>query len=121
MVSIALSPIGWAIAITVAGGLGAVLRLLVSRWQGSLPWGILLANTSASLLLGLLMPLNHQQFLVVSALAGGLSTFSTFAAQTANYWSSGQRIRAAANIALNFVLPYTGVLVGALLSSSLLK
>lgn len=123
MGSIALSPIGWAIAITVAGGLGAVLRLLLSRWQRGLPWGILLANTVASFLLGLFLflKLDYQQFMVISALAGGLSTFSTFAGQTAALWVAGQRIRAGANFALNFALPYTGVLVGALLSSSLLK
>ena len=121
MGSLALSPIGWAIAITVAGGLGAVLRLLLSRWHRPLPWGILAANSIAAFLLGLFLYLDHSQFLVISALAGGLSTFSTFAGQTAALWSAGQRIRAGANFALNFALPYTGVLFGALLSASLLK
>jgi CrcB protein len=121
MGSLALSPLGWAIAITVAGGLGAVLRLLLSRWHGGLPWGILAANTIASFLLGLFLNLDHSQFLVLSALAGGLSTFSTFAGQTSTLWSAGQRLRAAVNFVLNFGLPYTGVVFGAVLSVTLLK
>ena len=121
MGSIGLSPLAWAIAITIAGGFGAVLRLLLSKWQGQLPLGILTANTIASFLLGLFLDLPHEQFLVVSALAGGLSTFSSFAAQTSHFWFGGQRWRAVANFALNFALPYTAVIVGSLLAATLLK
>ena len=34
-----------AIAVMLAGGLGAALRLVVGSWVGALPWGILAANT----------------------------------------------------------------------------
>ena len=44
-----------AVVVILAGGLGAVLRLLIGTWIGILPWGILAANTVASLVAGLAM------------------------------------------------------------------
>jgi CrcB protein len=107
--------------VTVAGGLGAVLRLFLSQWQAKLPWGILLANTLASAVLGFLLNTDTATLVVASAFAGGLSTFSSFAAQTAQFLSAGQRLRAFLNIALNFALPSTAVILGAVLASALLK
>jgi CrcB protein len=107
--------------VTLAGGFGAVLRLFLARWQAKLPWGILLANSLASAVLGFLLNTNDATLVVASAFAGGLSTFSSFAAQTAQFLSAGQRLRAFLNIALNFALPSTAVILGAILAAALLK
>lgn len=107
--------------VTIAGGLGAILRLFLAQWQAKLPWGILVANSLASALLGFVLNTHEGTLIVASAFAGGLSTFSSFAAQTAQYLSAGQRMRAFLNIALNFALPSTAVILGALAASALLK
>jgi CrcB protein len=112
-------------AVALAGGLGAVLRLLLSGWIGKLPWGILAANTIASFIVGLVLRAgNTEVFLatvVVSGLCGGLSTFSTFSAQTVEYFKAKQVWRGVLNFALNFILPTLGALAGLYLAYSLLK
>lgn len=107
--------------VSIAGGIGAVIRLLISKWQGALPWGILTVNTVASAILGLFVGTDVTTMFVVSAFAGGLSTFSSFAGQTSQYLTSGQRAKGLANIALNLVVPSTAVVLGALLSGALLN
>lgn len=107
--------------VSLAGGIGAVLRLLASRWQGKLPWGILAVNTIASGILGWFIGADAYTLFIVSAFAGGLSTFSSFAGQTSQFLTSGQRAKAFANVALNLVVPSTAVLLGALLSGALLN
>lgn len=111
--------------IAFAGGLGAVIRLLLSGWIGKLPWGILAANTLASLIVGfVLRAANSDSFvvaLVVTGLCGGLSTFSTFSAQTVEYFKAKQLWLGVSNLALNFVLPTLAALAGLYLAYSLLK
>jgi len=111
--------------IALAGGLGAVLRLLLSGWMGKLPWGILVANTAASFVVGLVLRSgNNDPFLatlVITGLCGGLSTFSTFSAQTVEYFKAKQVWRGVANLALNFALPTLAALAGLYLAASLLK
>jgi CrcB protein len=102
--------------IAMAGGLGAVIRHLLSGWIGKLPWGILAANTLASFIVGLVLrSTDVSGFLiavVVTGLCGGLSTFSTFSAQSVEYFKSKQIWRGVLNIALNFVLPTLAALAG---------
>jgi fluoride exporter len=111
--------------IGLAGGLGAVIRFLLSAWMGKLPWGILVANILASFVVGLVLrSADTSGFIaavVVTGLCGGLSTFSTFAAQTVEYFKARQVWRAVANLALNAVLPTLAALAGLYLAYSLLK
>ena len=107
--------------VSLAGGIGAVIRLLASRWQGQLPWGILAVNSIASAILGWFIGADTYTLFIVSAFAGGFSTFSSFAGQTSQFLTSGQRAKAFANVALNLVVPSTAVLLGALLSGALLN
>lgn len=107
--------------ISLAGGIGAVLRFVISRWQGKLPWGILAANTIASAILGLFLGADQTTILVVSAFAGGLSTFSSFAAQTSQYLAATANLKAYAYVALTFVAPSTAIVLGALASGALLN
>ena len=111
------------LAVAVVGGLGSVLRLFISRWQGKLPWGILAGNVVASLLVGL-MASNQNWILaiiLITGFAGGLSTFSSFAAQTVEFMRRGRISQGLLNILANLLLSSTAVLLGQALGSGLLK
>ncbi|MEY4018746.1 MAG: hypothetical protein RLZZ590_46 [Actinomycetota bacterium] len=115
-----------AVAVMVAGGLGAVLRLVMGKWVGILPWGILVANTVASLVAAFAVSatttisVEFESVLVVG-LAGGLSTFSSFAGQTVDYFRRGRIAQGLSNIALNMVFVCTAVMLGLWLAAILLK
>lgn len=97
-------------AVAILGGLGSVLRHFLSMWSGVLPWGILLANSSASFIAGFAISNDLFEVALIVGLAGGLSTFSTFAAQTHNLWVSGNKSGAIVNSFLNLTLPALGLL-----------
>ena len=114
-----------ALAIAVAGGLGSVVRLVLGRWIGKLPWGILVANVLASFAMGVglgIFSFNTTLAQIVSVgLCGGLSTFSTFSAQTVEYFKAKQVWRGVFNILLNFFAPALAALAGIFLLLTLLK
>ncbi|KYH43321.1 fluoride efflux transporter CrcB [Branchiibius sp. NY16-3462-2] len=81
-------------ALSVAGGLGAVLRFVIdgfvrARWPSGFPVGTAVINVSGSFILGLLtglglrMALGHNWVLVLGTGAmGGYTTFSTASMET---------------------------------------
>ena len=98
--------------VAVGGGLGSVLRMFVGQWRGkSAPMGILLANTVASAIVAYVVVWDHDwHWAAISAgFAGGLSTFSTWAAQTAELWTADKRADAINNALLNLLLPVFAV------------
>ena len=110
------------LGIAVLGGLGAVVRLLISTWHGKLPWGILTGNVVASVIVG--FAFTGQGFwtsLAATGFAGGLSTFSSWAAQTVHFMGQNQRVQGYLNFVLNLVLPACAVVAGMYLGSTLLK
>ena len=112
------------LALGVFGGLGSVLRLLLSGWSGYIPWGILAANVLASLIAGLALVYGTNSTLGVwltIGLAGGLSTFSTWAGQTATFFQQRLRQQALLNILANLTLAPVAVFIWALIATSLLK
>ena len=119
-----MSTVWFVIVVAGLGGLGSVLRFALSKFTGVLPWGILIANTAASLIAGLFLggaqPAVPYAFLAVG-FAGGLSTFSSWAAQTGAYWRSREYRKATYNAALNLILPMTAVIAGGFASITLLK
>jgi len=109
--------------VAIAGGLAAVLRLFLGKWQGKLPWGILLANVIGSLAVGF-MSSSQNWFIgviLISGFAGGLSTFSTFAAQTADFLRGGRIAQGLLNVMLNLALSSTALLLGLSIATQLLK
>jgi CrcB protein len=117
-----------ALAVIIAGGLGSVIRLVLSHWHGRLPWGILTGNTVASIVVGFGSSLGNTSAggyslnLVLSlGLAGGLSTFSSWAAQTVHYFRQNDSRKGLYNLLLNLALPVACVIVGMILASLLLK
>ena len=120
------------ILVSLLGGFGAVLRAMVARWNGKLPWGILVANTLGSLVLGFAITLQVPGsgfapavivigVLLASGFAGGFTTFSTWAQQTANFVAAKDYKLAFYNLGLNLVFPIVGVLAGFFAASLLLK
>jgi CrcB protein len=111
------------LGVGLAGGVGAVFRLFLAQWQGKLPWGILAGNVLASLLVGLLSP-SQNWFLaivLITGLAGGLSTFSSFAAQTVEFVRRGRIAQGLFNVLANLALSSTALLLGQGIALALLK
>jgi CrcB protein len=120
--------IGWQLfaiilGVSVAGGLGSVLRLFLGRWVGKLPWGILVGNVLASLWVGVMSNSANWALAVIliSGFAGGLSTFSGFAAQTVDFFGRGRITQGLLNILANLLLSSTAVVIGQALSAEMLK
>ena len=116
----------WVIlAIALAGGIGSVIRVLMGRWEGKLPYGILLANTVASAVgAWVLLDIGSGQFTslaLIGGFAGGLSTFSAYVGQTVSYWRRGRLIQGILNTALQFGLPAGAVYVVALMTGALIN
>jgi fluoride exporter len=99
-----------AAAVAVLGGVGSVLRHIMGFWSGALPWGILAVNSVASFVAGVALSSQAYEVALIVGLAGGLSTFSTFAAQTFEYLKNQQRFKALMNFALNLLLPALSLL-----------
>ena len=91
--------------VALMGGLGSSIRYLIGSWQTLFPWGILLANSAASLIAGFAYGNDLLVLALLTGFAGGLSTFSTFAAQTFELWANRSKALALLNGALNLVLP----------------
>jgi CrcB protein len=91
--------------VALAGGLGSWIRYVIGSWQTRFPWGILLANSAASFIAGLAVGNGLFELALIAGFAGGLSTFSTFAAQTFELWTNRSKALALLNGALNLVVP----------------
>lgn len=119
------------IAVGTGGALGACARFgitkLLIRYLPFFPFGTLISNVLAGLLIGLFigaerqtisLPANVKLFLTTGIL-GGLSTFSTFSMETVSFLESGNYLRAGANVALNLGLSLLAVLGGLLIAKVL--
>ena len=97
-------------AVALLGGVGSVLRHIAGFWSGALPWGILAVNSIASFVTGLALSSGEYEIALVVGLAGGLSTFSTFAAQSFEFIKNQLAFKAIANLVLNLALPALSLL-----------
>jgi fluoride exporter len=91
--------------VALFGGLGSVVRHWVGGWKGVFPFGILLANSVASFVVGVAVGQGELELALIAGFAGGLSTFSTFASQTFELWTTRSKALAVLNAALNLVIP----------------
>jgi CrcB protein len=103
------------VLVAIAGGFGAVVRFWLSYWHGKLPWGILLANAIGSFIAGLVVAGSLETAWLIVGLSGGLSTFSTFAAQNHDLVAKKQLGRALLNIVLNLLVPAVSFLTASIL------
>lgn len=118
----------------LGGGLGSVARYGVGRYIQPLfrltfPTGTLIVNLTASLILGLLMgwltaryaERETYRLLIGVGFCGGLSTFSTFSADTLALLQQGRLGTALGNILINVSLCLTASWVGLYLGLNRLK
>jgi len=103
------------LAVFIGGGLGSVLRYLFSlamNRYGILPWGTILANLTATLVLGVVVfyfgeKLGRQSMpffvLLTIGFCGGFSTFSTFSMEVFQLLRDGQIGYAIANVLISLV------------------
>jgi CrcB protein len=107
------------VGIFVAGGLGSALRVLLSKFNGFWPWGILLANVVASFFAGWAVTYFESDIawvaILVVGLAGGLSTFSSWAAGAVQLVSRDRPVAAALYTVITLILSSTAAWVGLLL------
>lgn len=106
--------------IGVAGGAGSVLRALLSRFDGWLPYGLFSANSLAAGLVGWLFagPTLTADYLSVITIgfAGGLSTFSTAMKASFDFYHRGRLVQSMLTMAGNLFLP-----IGALMLATALR
>ena len=98
----------------VGGGLGALLRYLVSLGaQG--PLGTLAINVAGSFLIGLLvaMPTGNVRLFLAVGLLGGFTTFSAFSLDALRLWQRGEPWLAAAYVVGSVLLSLAAVAAAA--------
>lgn len=118
--------------IALGGGLGAVLRFVVTssvdRWTGSdFPFGTLAVNLIGCLSIGLLAAAltgaegirEEWRLLLLVGLLGGFTTFSTFAYESVVLWNYGQWGRALLNLTTSNALGLLGIWAGTRLAGIL--
>jgi len=119
--------------IGLGGGLGAILRYMVSNLDyrfsnGVFPVGTLAVNVTGSFIIGFLwvffdrfvFPPNLRLFLFIGVL-GGYTTFSSFSIETFNLIRDGEYHIALANVILSFSLALIAVFTGFFVSRMLLN
>lgn len=101
--------------VILAGGLGAVLRYLVSLFGGV--WSVLLVNVIGSFIAGLAIggTTGDTQLIIAVGFCGGLTTFSTFSVHTVELamkrkWSPVVSA-IVGNVGFGFAAAATGILL----------
>ena len=107
------------LGVALAGGLGSAIRFAMSKWQGFFPWGILSANITGSFFAGWAVEFfgnsDTLAAITVVGLAGGLSTFSSWAGATVQMVSKDRPIAAAFYTLFTLILSSTAAYIGLLL------
>ncbi len=112
--------------IAIGGGLGSVLRYLVTGWGqrasggAAFPYGTLAVNVLGCLAMGVLGAVfagphrvrEETRLLLAVGLLGGFTTFSSFAWESLTLADAGDRGRALANILLTNTLCLFAVWIG---------
>jgi len=105
------------------GGFGSLCRFgigtLVHPGEGKFPWATLIANGLACFILGIIMGLHlsgqitdQRRLLLGTGFCGGLSTFSTFIAESWGLYQNGQTGEIAVNILLSLALCLVCLILG---------
>lgn len=110
--------------IFLGGGIGSVLRYLISmcinqRTAGVFPWGTLAVNISGCVLIGFFYALssrmqisNEMRLLLTIGLCGGFTTFSTFGNESLQLLKSGLYLSFFAYVCGSLILGISGVMLG---------
>lgn len=109
-----------AASVVLAGGLASALRYLVSWWfagGGRLPWAVLVVNVIGSALGGVVLGVgvgldDGIRLVLLTGVAGGLTTFSTLSVETVQLVLAGRWRTAAVSISANLLLGLAAVGLG---------
>ncbi len=117
--------------IGIGGFLGAIARYSVGLWIGerwgrSFPLGTFFINISGSFLIGLLMALFTERFMVnpqwrlmlVVGFLGAYTTFSTFEYETGALLKDGEWMIALLNVILSVVAGFVALKLGEVIAKS---
>ncbi len=108
----------------LGGGIGSVLRFLISKiWNSpttGIPYGTFIANVMGSLLIGFIMGWaakhnnlsDHMLLLLVTGFCGGFTTFSAFAYENHVFLKGGDFISFALYTIASFALGFLAVFAG---------
>jgi CrcB protein len=118
--------------IGIGGFLGAITRYGVALWVGerwgrSFPLGTFLINISGSFLIGLLMSLFTERFMVnpqwrlmlVVGFLGAYTTFSTFEYETGALLKDGEWMVAGLNVILSVFVGFAALKLGGVIAKSI--
>jgi fluoride exporter len=107
------------------GGMGAVARywlsgLVYARFGTAFPYGTLVVNIVGCILIGFLMSLLEDRFLVYPSvrifltigILGGFTTFSSFSFETLTLFQDGQILYGTANIFVSIITCVGGAWIG---------
>jgi CrcB protein len=114
-----------ALLVFLGGGLGAVLRHLVSRlafaaWGAAFPAGTMIVNVAGSFVIGALVGLfaahpaisQHARLFLTTGLLGGFTTFSAFSLDALTLYERGQAGLALAYVAASVILSLAAIAAG---------
>ncbi|QOR74359.1 fluoride efflux transporter CrcB [Cruoricaptor ignavus] len=115
--------------IFLGGGLGSVLRFLISKhtqklWNiSSFPVGTFVVNIIGCFLIGLFSAYffktdSQLKFFMIAGFCGGFTTFSTFSAENYSLWQSGNSFVLVAYVLLSVFVGLAAVFVGSHLMKS---
>lgn len=118
--------------IGIGGFIGAITRYALATWIGqqwgkSFPLGTFVINVSGSFLIGLLMTLLAEKFMVnpqwrlllVVGFLGAYTTFSTFEFETGGLLKDGEIILATLNVVLSVFLGFVALKAGEVIAKSI--
>ncbi len=116
------------LVVFIGGGIGSLLRYLMSGWVYSLmgagfPYGTFAVNILGSLVIGFFLTVAEDRFLVspdfrvfvAIGIIGGFTTFSTFTYETLGLFRDGSFLLGAANIVLSLTVALLAAWLGSLL------
>jgi CrcB protein len=121
------------IVVGLGGFIGSCLRHLINiifvNLKINLPFGTLVSNVIAGILIGFFIGLDEQtnmlspktKLFLTTGFLGGLSTFSTFSLETVKLFYQGEYLLSALNVLLNVSLSILGVLLGLAVSKTIFK
>lgn len=106
--------------IGLGGGLGSVLRALLSFWlRSAMPWGTFVVNVCGCLLIGLLAGLatgaglsDNARSLWVVGFCGGFTTFSTFSYENVALLQQGRFLLAGVYMVSSVVVCLVAAYIG---------
>ena len=118
--------------IGIGGFLGAISRYGVALWIGqrwgrNFPLGTFVINVSGSFLIGLLMSLFTERFMVnpqwrlmlVVGFLGAYTTFSTFEYETGTLMKDGEWLIAMLNVLLSVIVGFIALKLGEVIAKSI--